>query len=108
MLPVLEQNIVLYLPWKTQQRILHFKKPKFYAKGKCFQRTNLKNRPSDLIRTDTQWVTLSLTSAHSISANSPATVVAVTKGGIAHETEILCGSEPARMAAYHWGAESAP
>ena len=57
MLPVLEQNIVLYLPWKTQQRILHFKKPKFYAKGKCFQRTNLKNRPSDLIRTDTQWVT---------------------------------------------------
>ena len=27
-------------------------------------------------------------------------MVAVTKGGIAHETEILCGSEPAGMAAF--------
>ena len=42
-----------------------------------------------------------LISAHSISAYSPATMVAVTKGGIAHETEILCGSEPTGMAAYH-------
>ena len=42
-----------------------------------------------------------LTSAHSISANPPATMVAVTKGGIVHEAEILCGTEPAGMAAYH-------
>lgn len=38
---------------------------------------------------------------HSIFAYSPATMVAVTKGGIAHETEILCGTEAAGMAAYH-------
>lgn len=38
---------------------------------------------------------------HSISANSPATVVAVIEGGAAYEAEILCGTEPARMAAYH-------
>lgn len=42
-----------------------------------------------------------LTSAHSISANPPATMVAVTEGGIAHEAEILCETEPAGMAAYH-------
>ena len=42
-----------------------------------------------------------LLSAHSIYANSPATMVAVTKGGIARETEILCGTELAGMAAYH-------
>lgn len=42
-----------------------------------------------------------LTSAHSISANSPATVVAVIEGGAAYEAEILCGTEPAGMAAYH-------
>lgn len=42
-----------------------------------------------------------LLSTQSISAITPATMVAVTKGGIAHETEILCGSEPAGMAAYH-------
>ena len=42
-----------------------------------------------------------LISVHSIYANFPATMVAVTKGGIAHETEILCGTEPAGMAAYH-------
>ena len=42
-----------------------------------------------------------LLSTQSISAITLATMVAVTKGGIAHETEILCGSEPAGMAAYH-------
>ena len=39
--------------------------------------------------------------AHSISANSPATMVAVIEGGAAYEAEILCGTEPAGMAAYH-------
>ena len=42
-----------------------------------------------------------LLSAHSISANPPATMVAVTEGGAAYETEILCRTEPAGMAAYH-------
>ena len=40
-------------------------------------------------------------SVHSIDANSPATMVAVTEGGAAYEAEILCGTEPAGMAAYH-------
>ena len=42
-----------------------------------------------------------LISAHSISAYSPATMVAVTKGGTAYEAEILCRTEPAGVAAYH-------
>lgn len=42
-----------------------------------------------------------LTSAHSISVVPPATMVAVIEGGAAYEAEILCGTEPARMAAYH-------
>lgn len=42
-----------------------------------------------------------LLSAHSISVNPPATMVAETKGEIAHKTEILCRTEPAGMAAYH-------
>lgn len=42
-----------------------------------------------------------LISVHSIYANSPATMVAVTKGGTAYEAEILCRTKPAGMAAYH-------
>ena len=42
-----------------------------------------------------------LLSTQSISANSPATMVAVIEGGAAYEAEILCGTEPAGMAAYH-------
>ena len=42
-----------------------------------------------------------LISVHSIYANSPATMVAVIEGGAAYEAEMLCGTEPAAMAAYH-------